>query len=608
MKSRISLACMPLLALFAAACQDHPTGNDATPPQTAHTETQERTDGDGNIHRFEVDLRADGSFRPGVPIRLAGRVLAALPSTDVRISITLPEVRAAQRTGWGGEFYLPVGERMAPAAEWTVSMAAGERAVRTTSVTIPAPGVYRAVITATAEPGPNDPPRVQNVAHREIWIVVSEPGGRAVAEWTTDLVPAGMISEAGPFRARRQRTAPPPSGARAPAGSRAPDGRPGPSFHHDPQVDDPYGGVRVVYWNVDAQAYTTVPGAEVYLEYWDRDPNDPYGDPVLLTYDVQTTDANGYFWVDCSLDNYYTTEVTFSGQVTLANNDVDVRHTPYFNGGTVYDACAYYMYSYSRTVGVSGNPGEVYVNMNQVIQSSDSYFGISRGQIRVTLGEYDNNTSSYDYGGPFDDEEIKLDNDDVWSTEGVFTQAHEYGHAFHEKALGIHLVNACGQSHWLSDDINLQCAYVEGFADYYAAATMGSAAAYAGGIESNSYLGSNPDGSIVEGAVAAFLLDLSDPANELHDGVHYGGNYVARIVQTCRVGRYSNSYPADVPDGIDDLIYCFEQQVDPAVQNSSVYFTTRGNDADVFYETATEPSGWSATSVRNLWKKNLYNQ
>lgn len=169
---------------------------------------------------------------------------------------------------------------------------------------------------------------------------------------------------------------------------------------------------------------------------------------------------------------------------------------------------------------------------------------------------------------------------------------------------------SCPSPHYLDGPHNLRCAFSEGFADYHGAATRPDLGSYIyrSRIESNAYYpgtryhgsdGDPNDGSIIEGAVAAFLYDLTDPANESHDQVQYPGSYVADIIRTCKTPVYR-------ANGVDHLVYCFEQIVDSAI--SSSYFRTRSSPPSSISESATEPAGWSRSAIRTLWLRNLYGQ
>lgn len=66
------------------------------------------------------------------------------------------------------------------------------------------------------------------------------------------------------------------------------------------------------------------------------------------------------------------------------------------------------------------------------------------------------------------------------------------------------------------------------------------------------------DGAIIEGSVAAFFYDLTDPTDEAHDLVEYPGSYVADIIETC----YVNTTDSGIirADAVDHLITCFEHR------------------------------------------------
>ena len=62
-------------------------------------------------------------------------------------------------------------------------------------------------------------------------------------------------------------------------------------------------------------------------------------------------------------------------------------------------------------------------------------------------------------------------------------------------------------------------------------------------------------------------------------------------------------------DGIDHLVFCFEQQVDSALAISPhTYFPTRLVDSYSQTNSAGTPSGWSQSLVRAIWLRDLYGQ
>lgn len=157
-----------------------------------------------------------------------------------------------------------------------------------------------------------------------------------------------------------------------------------------------------------------------------------------------------------------------------------------------------------------------------------------------------------------------------------------------------------------------QCAYAEGFAEYYAAIIRGSSSVELGKFEAGTDLLTNPNDSIsdpndpngsrIEGAVAALLVDLTDGANETHDAIDYPEAYIGDLIRTCSVTLSSVNLHAD---GIDHFIRCLEKQVDSSI---SSYFWPRTTTPTAYAESATEPGSWSLSNIRTLWKKNLYNE
>src|SRR5206468_1056515 len=152
--------------------------------------------------------------------------------------------------------------------------------------------------------------------------------------------------------------------------------------------------------------------------------------------------------------------------------------------------------------------------------------------------------------------------DHVWGSFGIFTAAHEYGHAYHNRAIEDWRTYSCtGDQHTWTETDNLSCAFVEGFADFFAMWLEGDRLVTAPfgadcGLESNldscpSGGRTNPppngDGVRVEAAVAAFLYDLVDGDTELDDAMNaagppeafddatYPASWLADVIQYCKV-------------------------------------------------------------------------
>lgn len=109
--------------------------------------------------------------------------------------------------------------------------------------------------------------------------------------------------------------------------------------------------------------------------------------------------------------------------------------------------------------------------------------------------------------------------------------------------------------------------------------------------------GTSYEGSLIEGAYAAFLYDQTDSAAEPHDAIDGPGAYVADLVRSCQVWywywRRAN--------GPDEMVYCAENAI-----NRNGYFTPRGLVPTAFSETAAEPGDWSPSRVHSSWTWNMY--
>ena len=137
----------------------------------------------------------------------------------------------------------------------------------------------------------------------------------------------------------------------------------------------------------------------------------------------------------------------------------------------------------------------------------------------------------------------------IFNEYGWFTVAHEFGHALHSRALGgIYQNGSCSSSgHSMWTAYNMGCAWVEGFADYHAAAILSSKSGY----WTSDIIGSHTDvtnGRDIEGEVARTLYNLARGSSNLGDA------YIASMVKDCRL---SGNHII----GADFLVYCAEESV-----------------------------------------------
>jgi hypothetical protein len=238
------------------------------------------------------------------------------------------------------------------------------------------------------------------------------------------------------------------------------------------------------------------------------------------------------------------------------------------------------------------------------------FFGRSRPPVQYWLHHTVEEGDVANYSWWSDDIEMYIN--DYLFPGGVFVAAHEYGHAFHEKALGGNHGGCGGEDHFFSQESSFPCAYSEGFANYYAAVTRGAeTGSFYTRIDSpNTFT----QGAASEQAVAAFYFDVTDPVGSGPeadwDVIQYPGTYISELIQTCEeLSGVAPQYLSwNRAMGVDAIIYCMERYIDPEAKFN--YFGD-GNNRIIwdFREGATEPGGASqASDVRRCWKHNLYMQ
>jgi hypothetical protein len=367
-----------------------------------------------------------------------------------------------------------------------------------------------------------------------------------------------------------------------------------------------------------------------HVTYWNADANGGAGAYEVLngaTYSVNITDdqtgqivgnEGGSIGEDGEIVICTYQGVGYNGSVRLEDiygNRVIPTDAAFFAGGNTQQYSGYY------ELIASSSTSRAFMNLLPTISGSQALLGFARPPINVNV----TSSISNSYYSPNDDH-IYIKSTHVWHEWGIFTMGHEYGHAAHERALNhIEAYGSCPDSHFIDRGYSLGCAWTEGFADFHGAFVRGDALILGGSdgvsdyqFEINKFYPGG-DGSIVEGSVAAFLNDLIDGPNDPNsstnqldgddDSVQYPGNYLATLMRTCAVTKsFGNQWRNE--DGIDDLIYCLERQVDPAVRNSSTYFVTRPDSlkANSESESATEPPNWTQSAIRTLWTRNLYGQ
>jgi hypothetical protein len=561
------------------------------------------------VARFGVEVRANGSFRPGQPIQIVLNARGNLRTTDAEVRLVLPE--AAALRGGGGRMHMHVGDVPVPDLLERVAMGRGQSLTRTANVTFSSPGYYQVIATvqqrSAGQADEQDPTGVpsSNIEHDVIWLWVAESGGAATDDFEPARIPRGMHVVPGPLTPETEPR--PGAGDRAtgPAGPR-------PSASVSPRTGGPrmshsgyagYVDTHATYANQDAGgAQTAIPNAR--YEYYIYK-----ADGTYVETRTGTTAADGTTYTACYTDPVTGAYGRYRLRVFLESDRL-VLSTPMAIdvGGYFSTDCGRVMLSQAATQD-DRMRSHVYANLDRDIRQSDAFFGAQRPKItvRVEPAAY----STYDWHST---QQLIIDTttdttyptSQVWGYYGQFVQAHEYGHAFQ-----YHLEPTVKQAYYYDcpnpHDMNIStyhgCALAEGFPDYYAVAVAGSYTGYyLTDIESGRYSPASPaNGSRTEGAVASFLYDLTDPANETHDQTAYSGFYLAEVLRTCEVyvgGAWVHQR------GSDHLVYCLMNAVTDASQFSRI----SGGVPTAVREGATEPEA-SATrnpKIRKNYQKNLF--
>jgi hypothetical protein len=556
-----------LAGLALAACSDLAKTTDVDlseqrGPITGEQDTP-RTIGTQPSGAFAVKVEVAGSLRPGSNVEVTALIDPLVPVENVVAAVFAPEVEYVKATGPGSDYRVPQ-DFSGPAVK-SVDETGRMRGRMTlnASVQIDHPGAYEIIVKVVGESLVDDP-RISEDVRRSVWVYISEDGGSVSEGFEPTRLPDGTIKAPGPRR--ELATAAPSKGGAAP--SMAPADWNTVTVH--------------MYYN-DGSTPTPVQGALVKLyEYVDT-----WGGEL---WDLQwgVTDANGNVTFSCYAW-HVVVEPTLSGSELWMN----------WSWGTTNYVCAQGVPTLDVNVGSSGNVFNNYEN--DIIPTVDAFLNDSRSNVHVHIDGNPSSNSRYkSYPVIFDDIYISVNH--IWSRG---TQAHEYGHAIHEKGLGGFTTHDCPAQHTYTLRTDYDCAWVEGFAEFIATATGYRSRSPSGYVNQHCLVynftthscttpGTVDDHLMVEGAVTEFLWDLVDSGNsETYDNVTMAGMYVADIVETCTVD-YSR------PRRIHYLIHCIERRISgysngfPAAEQPSTFSVSSGHSVD-------------ADEVTRLWLWHFFN-
>lgn len=593
---RVLGATSTIAAIMIAACTDQPMELDRQPVNApaavvaSGRTVMEATD------RFSIDIAALGSFRPNEPVQITASVSANVPTGQAEVTVTLPEVELARASGWGRSFHYDVGTAVPSARRQVLAMGRGARVTESVSVTVPAEGLYRVVVRASAGETADlhmDGRWIQNTAVVERWLLITNDGGRFLRTLDEIPLPKRMLSLPGPVRAGG-------------IGSNVPSYDPSPFEEslpkHGPNATQEsitsFITYRILYWDSDAGSYQPVKDAYVAIRACTKDPWQFICDPEDFQHaEAGYTDSDGYYQFSCHGDEYEGDASTYTaGGMRVNDGVVAIPHA-----ATSSDC------GQSFNAVLPSDRAKVFLNSMSARAGASSLFGANRSWIEINVSG--STGSFYDPSA----DEITINTSHVWGAFGVFVAAHEYGHAYHEDALyGNVAGGTCPSPHYLDTESNLQCAYSEGFADYFGAAVRSDLGTYyyrdymedndafpgcVARINGVCSYGPSTEGALIEGAFAAMLYDLTDTAVEAHDSIAAPGAYIRELIRTCQV----NYLVWRRANGTDEITYCAENAINPGS-----YFTPRGTTPSTYSESASEGGGWTSGRVNLNWTFNMY--
>jgi hypothetical protein len=555
-------------ALFIVSCREPDAPFKITAPETTR------------------DTRALAQVRVGEPVTLRATIKAHGSVKESEIAIALPELALLH-----GDTITVGGEKRVKRNEKHVGFSDGAVEVLTISVLIDTPGIYRAVATARTishEPSPVNGLQVQETGADEIWLLFDGRRISVLKQADASSTPAGWATVPGAKQDRSGVTVTP---------FIIPCGDPGsdPSCNPGGGGGGPGGTYTLMgqWYNSDIGTYLPIKNAT----YQATDGTSSYSG---------ATDALGRLFLPCPAGHYtITVDYRAPDKTQIQRGNVTIHAVTY---QTLTNPCAT---TPSETYSTFDfNAAKVFDEMRTAVDSSRSFFQFIRSSVTVNLID-GSPPSEVSYYNP-DPDKIWFKAGDIHGQRGAFVAAHEYGHALAQQTMGGARGGGCPSTHYIDGYYTLVCAISEGFADYHAAAARGPDLGFIyTDIRANNYYHGG-DGSLDEGSVAAFLLDVSARASEtdIINGsdyaLHYTGRYVGEQMAGCQGQR---SYLAGLwlgAEGIDVLVYCFEDQVDITMRNA--YFPTRSHYVTAERSPATKPASWNRALIRRLWLRKLYGQ
>ncbi len=604
-----------LVAAALAACNDIQSIPSAVLASAAKAEALStgRTTEFPSVRRVDVSVTASGAFRPGTPIVVHAHARARRDASNVSYSILLLDGDSAAPADT-----LKQGEEL---SNWHGSLLRGASQDLLATVSFPNPGYYRVLViaktnTPTGVNGTSRDTTILNETYETLWIAVAENGGRLTNGYDSTAFDhsrfLALYGSYGPLSPKKR--------AEAPDSSRLPAARPVAS-RTSSQLSGPAVSGYFRYTNYEApgtpKPLLPVGNAEVEVSCFGK--SDPRSEIYDLFYmQISYTTSTGFFGVGCDPGYEY-----IEGTLRLRNSYV---YAAGFANATAGAGFAGYGGESFELKAANDYAARVFVDLTEGIPVMFSKLGRTRARVYVEVSDTDQHFGIFYCAtgveaGCRGADMIQTNYTRVFGEDGLFVSTHEYAHAFHYYAIEPWATYVCtDNAHGFTETENLSCAFVEGFADFASMWVGGSRLTtnpYGGdyGLEHNTTIGqsTNPpadgDGVRVEAAVAAFLYDLVDGANEpdsfantadgdeSFDAAAYAGTWISDVIQYCTVGADSRL------DGADQLVYCMENTTDARPESERWSTAWRVPGAITWSGPVTQQN---QAVIRKLWKYNFY--
>lgn len=566
--------CLTLTLFALAGCERSPADPAAQDPDLSANARKAEDRGEFNLrYRMDPTLSVSGSFRPGAVLTIEGGALVRSAATSAAVELSVLDAeQVAVSSGTGTRATSGV-------------LSAGSRLTGLGgTVRFQEPGYYRVLLRTESralDPALEQVSGVRYVDHSiaTVWVLILPQGGKASRIWDSTVASSrpGWYLKYGSY------------GPFVPA-------------VQTPTVNATFTGT-VRYHDLALPGQPLVPLANALVEVFCSGVSVP----------DRRTDANGAFSVtlntsQCRNDPKIIAYTSDASSNVLGRLGTSVSNSMFLSGFIDFRIANDYA-------------ARVFDRLREYAPIASQRFARNRGIISVWANSIDTlatatPTPTYNIYYSSSQDRIYTNLMAIFGEFGEFTTTHEYGHAFHHKAIEAPASYFCSDTgHFIDVAYTQSCAIVEGYADFFSQWLQdGRLSFWDQTIEDNPYR-SNGDGAKIEATVAAFLNDMVDsPADSNGPGntagsddenITWPGSYISDLIAKCTTTFAGATLSAI--DGIDQLIYCAEHSISgPRAANTLYPNTFRA--LTTFTETATEPPGWSAATIRSLWKYNLYNQ